>query len=50
MVHETMLCQRDGIYGRLKRVDSDGNELGDVVDVTAPGGTHSYEVVKVHYV
>jgi hypothetical protein len=34
MVHETLLCQRDGVYGRLKRVDQEGNELGDVVDVT----------------
>lgn len=35
MVHETLLCQREGVYGRLRRVDSDGSELGDVVDVTA---------------
>jgi transcription elongation factor GreA len=27
-----------------------GKSEGDVVDVTAPGGTHSYEVVKVKYV
>jgi transcription elongation factor GreA len=27
-----------------------GKSAGDVVDVTAPGGTHSYEVVKVRYV
>jgi transcription elongation factor GreA len=26
-----------------------GKSEGDVVDVTAPGGTHSYEVVKVRY-
>jgi transcription elongation factor GreA len=26
-----------------------GKTAGDVVDVTAPGGTHSYEVVKVRY-
>ncbi len=26
-----------------------GKSAGDVVDVTAPGGTHSYEVVKVRY-
>ena len=26
-----------------------GKTEGDVVDVTAPGGTHSYEVVKVRY-
>ena len=26
-----------------------GKSQGDVVDVTAPGGTHSYEVVKVRY-
>ena len=27
-----------------------GKSAGDVVDVTAPGGTHSYELVKVRYV
>jgi len=27
-----------------------GKTAGDVVDVAAPGGTHSYEVLKVHYV
>jgi transcription elongation factor GreA len=27
-----------------------GKSAGDVVDVTAPGGTHSYEVMKVRYV
>jgi transcription elongation factor GreA len=27
-----------------------GKTAGDVVDVTAPGGTHSYEVVKIRYV
>ena len=27
-----------------------GKSAGDVVDVTAPGGTHSYEIVKVRYV
>ena len=26
-----------------------GKSAGDVVDVTAPGGTHSYEVVKVRF-
>jgi transcription elongation factor GreA len=26
-----------------------GKTAGDVVDVAAPGGTHSYEVVKVRY-
>jgi len=26
-----------------------GKSAGDVVDVTAPGGVHSYEVVKVRY-
>lgn len=34
-VHETVLCQRDGVYGRLNRRSSDGLQLGDVVDVTA---------------
>ena len=27
-----------------------GKSAGDVVDVTAPGGTHSYEIMKVSYV
>ncbi len=27
-----------------------GKSAGDVVDVAAPGGTHSYEVVKIRYV
>ena len=27
-----------------------GKSAGDVVDVAAPGGTHSYEVVRVRYV
>jgi transcription elongation factor GreA len=27
-----------------------GKSAGDVVDVVAPGGKHSYEVVKVRYV
>jgi len=27
-----------------------GKSAGDVVDVAAPGGTHSYEVVKVRYI
>jgi transcription elongation factor GreA len=26
-----------------------GKEAGDLVDVDAPGGTHSYEIVGVHY-
>lgn len=34
MVHETLLCQRGGVYGRLRRFDGDGNELGDVIDIT----------------
>ncbi|QLF70158.1 sensor histidine kinase [Peteryoungia desertarenae] len=33
-VHETILCERDGVYGRLLRFDTNGNSLGDVVDVT----------------
>ena len=27
-----------------------GKSAGDVVDVAAPGGTHSYEIVKVRYI
>jgi transcription elongation factor GreA len=27
-----------------------GKSAGDVVDVVAPGGKHSYEVMKVHYI
>lgn len=34
LVHETILCQRNGTYGRLRRRDSAGADLGDVVDVT----------------
>ncbi len=33
-VHETILCEREGVYGRLRRFDTDGNNLGDVVEVT----------------
>lgn len=33
-VHETILCERDGVYGRLRRFDTNGDSLGDVVDVT----------------
>jgi len=33
-VHETVLCERDGVYGRLRRFDTDGNALGDVIDIT----------------
>lgn len=33
-VHETILCERDGVYGRLWRQDQDGNDLGDVVNIT----------------
>lgn len=33
-VHETILCEREGVYGRLRRFDINGNALGDVVDVT----------------
>lgn len=33
-VHETILCEREGVYGRLKREDMDGNDLGDVINVT----------------
>ncbi len=33
-VHEVILCERDGVYGRLKRRDTNGEELGDVIDVT----------------
>jgi len=33
-VHETILCEREGVYGRLRRFDTDGNDIGDVVEVT----------------
>src|SRR4051812_3274838 len=33
-VHEVILCERDNVYGRLKRRDTNGEELGDVIDVT----------------
>lgn len=34
VVHEVLLCCIDGIYGRMHRYDIDGNELGEVLDVT----------------
>jgi hypothetical protein len=34
VVHETILCEREGVYGRLRRFDSNGDDLGDVLDVT----------------
>lgn len=33
-VNEVILCQRDGIYGRMRRYDEDNKYIGDVVDVT----------------
>uniref|UniRef100_UPI000AE44409 ATP-binding protein n=1 Tax=Rhizobium bangladeshense TaxID=1138189 RepID=UPI000AE44409 len=33
-VHETILCEREGVYGRLRRFDTNGDPLGDVIDVT----------------
>jgi hypothetical protein len=33
-VHETILCEREGVYGRLRRFDTNGDALGDVVDIT----------------
>lgn len=33
-VHETILCEREGVYGRLRRFDTHGESLGDVVEVT----------------
>lgn len=33
-VHEVILCKRDGIYGRLRRHEADGDEYLEVVDVT----------------
>lgn len=45
-VHETILCERNGVYGRLRRFNEDGSSLGDVIDVTgilkAEGG-HSLD-------
>lgn len=34
VVHEVILCERNGIYGRLRRRDTMGEDLGDVIDVT----------------
>lgn len=34
VVHETILSEREGVYGRLRRFDSNGDDLGDVIDVT----------------
>jgi hypothetical protein len=33
-VHEVILCERNGVYGRLRRRDTMGEDLGDVIDVT----------------
>ncbi len=33
-VHETILCEREGVYGRLRRLDTNGDPLGDVIEVT----------------
>ncbi len=33
-IHETILCEREGVYGRLRRFDTNGDSLGDVIDVT----------------
>ena len=33
-VHETILCEREGVYGRLRRFDTNGDSLGDVIEVT----------------
>jgi hypothetical protein len=33
-VHEVILCERNGVYGRLRRRDTIGKDLGDVIDVT----------------
>src|SRR5580704_7506550 len=33
-VHEVILCKRDGVYGRLRRLDQDTGEYHEVIDVT----------------
>jgi hypothetical protein len=33
-VHEVILCKRDGVYGRLRRYDSDTDTYIEVLDVT----------------
>lgn len=33
-VHEVILCKRDGVYGRLRRLDQETGEYHEVVDVT----------------
>lgn len=33
-VHEVILCERGGVYGRLRRLDSDSGEYHEVFDVT----------------
>ena len=35
VVHEVILCKRDGIYGRLRRHGAELNEYVEVVDITA---------------
>ncbi len=51
-VHEVILCKRDGVYGRLRRVDPDTDEyLDEVVDITelaiADGRTTDEEWTEV---
>ncbi len=33
-VHEVILCERDGVYGRLRRLDTETGEYHEVFDVT----------------
>jgi hypothetical protein len=33
-VHEVILCKRDGVYGRLRRIDQETKEYHEVLDVT----------------
>lgn len=35
VVHEVILCKRDGVYGRLRRLDSETGDYLEVADVTA---------------
>lgn len=41
---EVILCQRDGIYGRLKRYDEHNELLGQVIDVTDLVATEGQDI------
>ena len=50
-VHEVILCNRDGVYGRLRRLDTESGTYEDVIEITdAPrkeGATADYDWTEV---